>query len=895
MGRSLSALSLYWRLDDMREISQETQEILKSQRMLGVNKYNYELKLEGVDFYSGINEIKRGYVIDSDHDDPHKFADFVIRSDGKVLFAYIKEEKIYLKIIENEQTMVSVNDIGADGDLFYTLSAHMDGDFSCFSLLRLKNGKILLFINDIGNMVGPIPMGTRVYISNNGLGDDFILHTILSEHNKQIDGSTYNKRLVSKGTQAENGDIFIMSAGDPYYANNFLYSSLVVYKSIDNGINWSIVHSYTGSILLITHLNNMVLSDNTLFITANNHHLGRYVDLFISKDYGVTWEYIKNAFNNLPIQHISNDWKYLIDFYHDRDNNLYLLAGGVDNIILYKYINSISVTKDNLNNLDNWEEISNSITMSELDIGRFLFSPNGTIHYLHVHVGRAIGDIAMIREEYSAPIKASSISISKGRGGANTLNLSIDNSNGAINPKNQESPLYNIINLNKQIIVKQGYGSDMIETFTGLIDSFQMKSYPHTIEISCRDHLKKALDQTITESGSHTVSFASQPIEAIFGYLCYLAGIETGEIDETGITISKEFSWQTYADAFQFLADLASFEYGADEYGKVYFKRDHQPDEIAIAYTFEEGLDITSLSYQLADNDLYYMVKVYGKSGDSVISYSAPFPDAAKYNIMLQKILKVDATEASTVAELKKIADRSIYLMNSRTAIVNFSAVAVPWLQVGDFIQVNESSSMSAGIYRISSLNLKMTDKDFLMDLQCYYYGDSIETGTLPEDTATQTGDPLLNLIPEMTSNTSPSGVARASSVLILYDNDYQPWNALNSTSDDLYWNAVSQYGWIEYQFTEKTIIDKYMLKARQAIDYNKAMPKNWTFEGFDGEKWITLDTQSNQTAWGIHEERSFDFDNTTAYAKYRLNVSANNGFHRLQLEQLAMYYRGGA
>lgn len=173
-----------------------------------------------------------------------------------------------------------------------------------------------------------------------------------------------------------------------------------------------------------------------------------------------------------------------------------------------------------------------------------------------------------------------------------------------------------------------------------------------------------------------------------------------------------------------------------------------------------------------------------------------------------------------------------------------------------------------------------------------YYYGDSIVPGELPTDTATQTVAPTTNLIPEMTSNTAPSGVARASSI---YTSNYEPWQAFNGHSDDYYWNSITNTGWIEYQFPEKTIVDKYTLKARQLTIYNDAMPRDWTFEGFDGEKWVVLDRQTGQTNWGVYQSRTYLFTNTTAYSKYRLNVSRNDGYMRLQLEQLAMYYGGGA
>lgn len=53
------------------------------------------------------------------------------------------------------------------------------------------------------------------------------------------------------------------------------------------------------------------------------------------------------------------------------------------------------------------------------------------------------------------------------------------------------------------------------------------------------------------------------------------------------------------------------------------------------------------------------------------------------------------------------------------------------------------------------------------------------------------------------------------------------------------------------------------------------AAPKSWTFEGWNGASWITLDTKSNQPAWFPFESRSYEFTNATVYSRYRINVSA--------------------
>ncbi|KAF5031031.1 hypothetical protein DSECCO2_631990 [anaerobic digester metagenome] len=434
-----------------------------------------------------------------------------------------------------------------------------------------------------------------------------------------------------------------------------------------------------------------------------------------------------------------------------------------------------------------------------------------------------------------------------------------------------------------------------MDSFTGMVDGIHMSTFPHIAQINLRDNMKRALDQIVTKNGSSTVHYEKQPIEDIVFDLAQLCGLRIGFIEPTGISIEKTFSWQSYADAFSFLSDIASFEYLCDESGDFHFRRDFQSDDMYVAWSFKEGEDLSSMTYSIDDNDLYKSVKVYGKSGDDVLVYTAPFLDAVEFNILPQKVLKIDATEASSMSELRKIAERAIATMRSRTRVIEFSSVAIPHLQVGDFIQIFETSTNSHEIYRLISINLNMDSTKFTMACKAYYYGDAIVPGELPSDIETQTPNETLNLIPEMTSNTKPSGVARSSSIYVLYNINYHPWRAFNSSSSDYFWDASeTQQAWIEYEFPKKTIVDKYSIKARQDTTWNKALPRDWTFQAYDGEKWITLDTRTNQTSWGVYEWRSFKFVNTTPYAKYRLKITKNNGYVRTQIEQLAMYYTGG-
>ncbi|MBU3185673.1 hypothetical protein [Clostridium estertheticum] len=130
------------------------------------------------------------------------------------------------------------------------------------------------------------------------------------------------------------------------------------------------------------------------------------------------------------------------------------------------------------------------------------------------------------------------------------------------------------------------------------------------------------------------------------------------------------------------------------------------------------------------------------------------------------------------------------------------------------------------------------------------------------------------NLIPIMTSNTTPSGVASASST----------WGSLGTAE----WNAFSDKGgaqgwltsrgnlsgWLCYKFDYPTLIKKYVMTAS-----NSEGPRVWFFEGSnDNNNYTVLDQQSvGINAWttGAIE---FSINNNNHYLYYRIRVLTNEG-----------------
>lgn len=131
------------------------------------------------------------------------------------------------------------------------------------------------------------------------------------------------------------------------------------------------------------------------------------------------------------------------------------------------------------------------------------------------------------------------------------------------------------------------------------------------------------------------------------------------------------------------------------------------------------------------------------------------------------------------------------------------------------------------------------------------------------------------DLIPTMTSNTAPSGVISSSTEWGPYNSGFK---AFNDQLDTFGWvtKQGETSGWLAYEFDSPKTISKYTIVAREYRIGES--PKDWTFEVFNGEEWVVLDTQKDIKDWKANLKKEFTFTNTSSYLKYRINISSNNG-----------------
>ena len=185
------------------------------------------------------------------------------------------------------------------------------------------------------------------------------------------------------------------------------------------------------------------------------------------------------------------------------------------------------------------------------------------------------------------------------------------------------------------------------------------------------------------------------------------------------------------------------------------------------------------------------------------------------------------------------------------------------------------------------SFNFVKVDKGLAIADRCVQHSiswDVLNAGSLIEGKSWNNGD----IIPNMTSNILPNGVASAGTNYV----GYYPWQAFNGTLSDINdcWitnNTVSD--WLKFDFGTTKMILQYNLTARNATAINTA-PKDWTFEGSnDDTNWTVLHTVINQTSWTNSQKRTFPISNTQQFRYYRINISSNNGGASIAIGELEM------
>ena len=141
--------------------------------------------------------------------------------------------------------------------------------------------------------------------------------------------------------------------------------------------------------------------------------------------------------------------------------------------------------------------------------------------------------------------------------------------------------------------------------------------------------------------------------------------------------------------------------------------------------------------------------------------------------------------------------------------------------------------------------------------------------------------------IPDMTSNTAPSGTVFYSSQF----SDYYAWKVFDYENGTFWWPTDVCPQYIGYQFPTAKIIHAYSFLSRYNV--NGGYPSSFQFQGSnDNSNWTTLDTQEDRVLEGTDTSvQFFSINNETAYIYYRLYITEVIGpVAKVILHTLKMY-----
>ncbi len=158
---------------------------------------------------------------------------------------------------------------------------------------------------------------------------------------------------------------------------------------------------------------------------------------------------------------------------------------------------------------------------------------------------------------------------------------------------------------------------------------------------------------------------------------------------------------------------------------------------------------------------------------------------------------------------------------------------------------------------------------------------DTSEAGVIKPTSSTGT-----NQLPTMTAATTSGVTITASSE---YAGGYQGWrigDRVTSISGTWVTNGTPS-GTVEIDFGTAKVLTGYSVMPLDG--YLTRAPKDWTFQGWNGSSWVTLDTRSAQT-FASHAKKTYSFTNTAGYTKYRFNVTANNGDGYMAIEEVELF-----
>lgn len=228
-----------------------------------------------------------------------------------------------------------------------------------------------------------------------------------------------------------------------------------------------------------------------------------------------------------------------------------------------------------------------------------------------------------------------------------------------------------------------------------MIDSLKESHFPDTVSVSGRDYTKKMLTSKFVAATGFN---AGASLDATINTIAAAAGIPATKrfIPPTGKVLGRDFIFERGVErwkACRELADAYGYELFFTGQGVLVMREYLDPTTSPLAYTFLTGETGNLVTYDksVSDGRLYNHVVVSGESSDTIPVWAEARNDnpASPTNINLigDRLYQYVSSFITTETQAQDVANRFLSIHSLQEYDFNFSALMLPWLEVGEIVE----------------------------------------------------------------------------------------------------------------------------------------------------------------------------------------------------------------
>lgn len=227
-----------------------------------------------------------------------------------------------------------------------------------------------------------------------------------------------------------------------------------------------------------------------------------------------------------------------------------------------------------------------------------------------------------------------------------------------------------------------------------MIDVISEDHFPYVVKVTGRDYAKKCLLSKFTQA---TAFAAGAAIETVIQSIASNAGITKFIIPPTGKTLAHEYFFERGTERWKAMFEIAKaygYELFFDAQGYLVMREFQDPITAPLSYRLETGEYGTLVSFNksLTDTRIYNHVIVSGESSGASLPVSAEAINTeptspTRVEKLGDRLYVYSSAFITTEAQALDVAMKFLKVMGLEEFDLNFSSIALPWLEVGEIVE----------------------------------------------------------------------------------------------------------------------------------------------------------------------------------------------------------------